>query len=140
MPRPDPREPKFGQEALFAAAEATAEKRVGQVTRGRHSEAMDRSIIAAHSRGLIEDVDEGAATLLRAVGTNADEAERVHDLWALSKLLPGAVELLDRLQMTPAARITDETDAAIVELVDKMQAASAEVDEDDDAPVHHPEV
>ena len=140
MPRPDPREPKFGQDSLFDAPEATGAKLAGQVTRGRHSEAVDRSIIAAHRRGLIEDVDEAAVTLLRAVGTNADEAERVHDLWALSKLLPGAVELLDRLQMTPAARQTDETDAAIVELVDKMQAASAEVDEDDDAPVHHPEV
>ena len=139
MPRPDPREPKFGQESLFDAPEATAAKLAGQVARGRHSEAVDRSIIAAHRRGLIEDVDEAAVTLLRAVGTNADEAERVHDLWALSKLLPGANDLLDRLHMTPAARIT-ETDDALAELVDKMQAAHAEVDDDDDAPVHHPEV
>lgn len=142
MPREDPRAPKFGQESLFDAgggAELAAPKIVGQVTRGRHSEAVDRSIVAAYKRGIIEDVDEAAVTLLRAVGSNADLAEARRDLYTLSKLLPGANELLDRLHMTPDSRVT-ETDEALAELVDKMNQAHAEVDEDDDAQIHHPEV
>ena len=59
MPRPDPRAPKLGQQSLFDA-EPTADKIGGQVTRGRHSEAIDRSIAAAYSKGYIEDVDEAA--------------------------------------------------------------------------------
>ena len=135
MPRPDPRAPKLGQQSLFDV-EATATKVNGQVTRGRHSEAIDRSIHAAYTKGYIEDVDEAAVTLLRAIGTNFDEAERQRDLWAVSKALPGAVDLLDRLHMTPESRVTegeDEMSGLIRELMSAEREATG-----GDTEVHHP--
>lgn len=135
MPRPDPRAPKLGQQSLFDD-EPTATKVNGQVTRGRHSEAIDRSIHAAYSKGYIEDVDEAAVTLLRAIGTNFDEAERQRDLWAVSKALPGAVDLLDRLHMTPESRAVEEENE-MSGLIREMMSAEREAT-GGDAEVHHP--
>ena len=135
MPRPDPRAPKLGQQSLFDD-EPTAAKVNGQVTRGRHSEAIDRSIHAAYTKGYIEDVDEAAVTLLRAIGTNFDEAERQRDLWAVSKALPGAVDLLDRLHMTPESRAVEEENEMSGLIRQMMQVGEEAIG--GDAEVHHP--
>lgn len=131
MPRPDPKAPREGQDALFDAAETATERtdelRRGVVPRGRHSVEVDKALNAAHNRGLIEDVDGAGATLLRAVAANADLAESRHDLWALAKLLPGATDLLRDLHMTPESRQTN-TDAEIAALIEALGKADAETE------------
>ena len=107
MPRPDPKEPGPGQDALF---EATAEKREGQVLRGRHSAAVDRALDAARAAELIGSVDEAAATLLRAGAWSLDAFEAQNKPYGPAKLIDPMVAALREARMTPDSRQTDTDD------------------------------
>lgn len=135
MPRPDPKAPRAGQESLF---EATAEARIGQVLRGRHSDAMDRALSAAAARQITEDVDEGLATVLRSAAWALDSMEKSGHHYGPAKLIPGITEALREAHMTPESRQTD-TDSAIAELLTDLAAVEAEEPADDDAAIHHAE-
>ena len=127
MPRPDPKEPGPGQDALF---EATAQPRAGQVLRGRHSKAVDRALAAARSAELISDVDEAAATLLRAGAWSLDAYEAQNKPYGPSKLMQGMNEALRELHMTPESRGTD-TEGDLAALA--AQLGRIQVDDDDPA-------
>lgn len=134
MPRPDPRTPRTGQDGLFDV-EATAQARLGEVLRGRHSDAMDRAIAAARESEIVTDADEGLTTILRAGAWALDSMEKSNHHYGPSKLIPGLTEALRDAHMTPESRQTD-VDADIAALI----ADLAKMDTDDDhAPVHHAE-
>ena len=133
MPRPDPKAPRVGQESLF---EQVGEARQGQVLRGRHSEAMDRALAAARNAELVDAVDEGLATVLRAGAWSLDVFEAQNKPYGPSKIVQQMTEALREAHMTPEARKTD-TDAAIASLLEDL--ASMDTEADDDAPLPHTE-
>lgn len=133
MPRPDPTAPKAGQDALFDAVELLAERRAGQVLRGRHSIAMDTAIDAARSAEVIGDIDAGITTVLRAGAWALDSMEASTHHYGPAKLIPAITEALRDAHMTPESRKT-ETDTAIHDLLTELGG----IDDDDDAALPHP--
>ena len=132
MARPDPTAPTAGQDALFDAAEFTAERRTGQVLRGRHSKAMDDALAAARAAEVVGDIDGGLSTVLRAGAWALDSMEASNHHYGPAKLIPALTEALRDAHMTPESRAT-ETDDKIAALLEEL----AEID-NDDAPVSDP--
>ncbi|GMV27713.1 MAG: hypothetical protein AMXMBFR58_37440 [Phycisphaerae bacterium] len=132
MPRPDPTAPKAGQSALFDAVELVAERRTGQVLRGRHSIAMDTAIDAARSAEVVGDIDAGLTTVLRAGAWALDSMEASTHHYGPAKLIPALTEALNAAHMTPEARKT-ETDNAIHDLLAELAGADEEAAGDDAA-------
>ncbi|WNO26663.1 terminase small subunit [Gordonia phage Rahul] len=125
MPRPDPREPGAGQESLFEPIESAAQRRAGQLLRGRHSVAMDKAIAAARDAEVLGDIDDGLATVLRAGAWALDSMETSGHHYGPAKLVPAITEALRDAHMTPEARVTD-TDTAIADLLRDLAAAEAD--------------
>lgn len=132
MPRPDPTAPKAGQDALFDTVELVAERRAGQVLRGRHSIAMDKAINAARTAEIVGDLDAGLTTVLRAGAWALDSMEASNHHYGPAKLIPAMTEALRDAHMTPEARKT-ETDNAITELVKELAGLDEETAGDDAA-------
>lgn len=135
MPRPDPRAPREGQDALpIEGLERAAHVREGMVTRGRHSAAIDSALDAARAAELITDVDGAAATTLRATGWALDVMEDRQQSYGPAKLVPAITELLREMRMTPESR-QGGVDEALADLVRDM----GRFDEPSTgtAPVHH---
>lgn len=136
MPRPDPRRPRSGQDALPLddLHELLADPRAGEVLRGRHSQAMDAALDAARDAELIADVDGGAATILRAGAWALDSFEKQDRPYGPAKLVPALTEALRELHMTPESRQTD-VDKSIVDLLADLATVEADapqvVTEDD---------
>lgn len=125
MPRPDPRRPRDGQIDLFEDAPI---KRPDKLTRGRHSEAMDAAIRAAEERDLVDDVDKGILTTLRAGAWALDSLEASEHHYGTAKLLQPLLEVLREARMTPESRQT-ASDDAVAELLKELNS-------DDPAPPH----
>lgn len=134
MPRPDPRAPGAGQSELFEPSEPVGQKRAGQVLRGRHSVAVDAALDAARAQQVVTDVDEAAATLLRAGAWSLDAFEAQNKPYGPSKIIPALTEALRELHMTPESRQTGTTDGAIAELLRDLNTLE---DVNGDATVHH---
>lgn len=124
MPRPDPRAPGAGQSELFEV-EASAVVREGQVTRGRHSDAMDRAIAAASEQHITDDVDEGLTTVLRAGAWALDVMELRNQSYGPSKLIPAITEALREARMTPEAR-QGTLESGIADLLTQLGSADLE--------------
>ena len=135
MPRPDPRAPREGQEALIPL-ERVGEEREGMVLRGRHSDAVDAALQAAQDGGVVTDIDGAAATMLRAAGWALDLHERRGQPYGPAKLLQPVTELLRELNMTPEARKSDADDA-LAELVKQMGGFDDDSASERGASVHH---
>lgn len=128
MPRPDPKAPRAGQESLFST-ETTAERRRGEVLRGRHSQAMDTAIAAARAAEVVGDLDAGLTTVLRAGAWALDSMETSGHHYGPAKLLPGLTEALRDAHMTPESRQTD-TDAALADLLAELGTIDTTADDD----------
>ncbi|MCT1804393.1 hypothetical protein M3B20_01410 [Corynebacterium sanguinis] len=120
MPRPDPKRPREGQLGLF---ESEAVKQPDMVLRGRHSAAMDRAITAATDRDLLDDVDEGILTVLRAAAWSLDSFESQNKPYGPSKLIDPLVNALREAHLTPDSR-AESTDEAIKELLHDLGTAA----------------
>lgn len=133
MPRPDPTRPRAGQLGLF---ETEAVKQPDQVLRGRHSEAMDRALVAAKEQDALGVIDDGLVTVLRAGAWSLDAFESQNKPYGPSKIIEPMVNALREARLTPdsrAAAADDEVKALLEALAD---------DEDDDthtAPAPHTE-
>ncbi|MGV0350261.1 hypothetical protein ACUY2G_04930 [Corynebacterium guaraldiae] len=101
MPRPDPRRPREGQLGLF---EKQAVKEPDMVLRGRHSEAMDRAIIAAQDQDGLAAMDEGLETVLRAGAWALDSFESQNKPYGPTKIIDQMVAALREARMTPDSR------------------------------------
>ncbi|MDK8887597.1 hypothetical protein QP992_00370 [Corynebacterium ulcerans] len=113
MPRPDPRRPREGQIGLF---ESEAIQEPGKVLRGRHSEAMDRSIAAAKAADLIDDIDDGILTVLRSGAWALDALESQNRPYGPAKLIDPMINALREARLTPDSRAV-ATDDAISDLL-----------------------
>lgn len=113
MPRPDPRRPREGQLGLF---EKQAVKEPDMVLRGRHSEAMDRAIIAAQDQDGLAAMDEGLETVLRAGAWALDSFESQNKPYGPTKIIDQMVAALREARMTPESRDV-ATDDEIKELL-----------------------
>lgn len=134
MPRPDPKQPGPGQDALaLDVPEYVAPTRAGVVARGRHSKAMDAAVSAARDAEVIGDIDGGLVTVLRASAWALDSMERSGHHYGPAKLVPAITEALREAHMTPESRQTD-TDSAIADLIASLAGMD---DEGSDAPIHH---
>lgn len=122
MPRPDPRRPREGQEALFAPPTTSDDMRVN---RGRHSNAMTAALHHAHDRGLIDDIDQGLATVLLSGAWALDSFEAQNKPYGPSKMIEPMLNALQAAGMTPDARGT-QTDDHIQDLLERMNAAAME--------------
>lgn len=109
MPRPDPKRPREGQEALF---EAEAVKQPDCVLRGRHSMALDAALDAARENQVIHPIDEGIATVLRAGAWALDTLEKQDRPYGPAKLIPAMTEALTAAHMTPESRKLESEDLA----------------------------
>lgn len=130
MGRPDPRRPRDGQAPLFDG-DALPAVVPGKITRGRHSEAIDRAFASASEGGLLRPEHEALQTVVRATGWALDCFEQQNKPYGPAKLVPAAVEALRELKLTPAAQ-DDETDDKLRELLDAIGQP------DTDAPISHP--
>lgn len=129
MPRPDPRAPGVGQMDIF---EDKAIKNPFKLTRGRHSEAMDRALDAARSHDLVDELDEGLLTLLRSGAWALDVLELENKSWGPAKMIPPMIEALREARLTPDSR-QSASDDAVATLLEELK------DDDDDcttAPPH----
>ena len=124
MPRPDPNAPGPGQGGLFEVQPKARDYRA------RHSAAVDKARAAGRSAELISDVDEAAATLLRAGAWSLDAFEAQNKPYGPSKLMQGMNEALRELHMTPESRGTD-TEGDLAALA--AQLGQIQVDDDDPA-------
>lgn len=116
MPRPDPRRPRAGQLGIF---EEQAVKKPDQVLRGRHSEAMDRAIIAAQDQDALSPIDEGLQTVLRAGAWSLDVFESQNKPYGPTKIIDGMVAALREARMTPDSRDV-ATDDEIKDLLHEL--------------------
>lgn len=116
MPRPDPRRPRAGQLGIF---EEQAVKKPDQVLRGRHSEAMDRAIIAAQDQDALSPIDEGLQTVLRAGAWSLDVFESQNKPYGPTKIIDGMVAALREARMTPDSRDV-ATDDEIKDLLNEL--------------------
>ncbi|MFJ1461010.1 hypothetical protein [Nocardia sp. N2S4-5] len=132
MPRPDPRAPQDGQAAMFDA-EVLPSVVPGRVTRGRHSEAIDRAFVAASDADLLRPEHEALQTVVRSVGWALDCFEQQNKPYGPAKLVPAAVEALRELCLTPAAQ-ADATDDDLRTLLDEIARPTTG---DADAPLPH---
>lgn len=118
MARPDPRRPRDGQAPLFDGETLPAAV-PGKITRGRHSEAIDRAFAAATEADLLRPEHEALQTIVRSTGWALDCFEQQNKPYGPAKLVPAAVEALRELKLTPAAQ-EDETDDKLRELLDAI--------------------
>ena len=116
MPRPDPRRPRAGPLGIF---EEQAVKKPDQVLRGRHSEAMDRAIIAAQDQDALSPIDEGLQTVLRAGAWSLDVFESQNKPYGPTKIIDGMVAALREARMTPDSRDV-ATDDEIKDLLHEL--------------------
>ena len=116
MPRPDPRRTRAGQLGIF---EEQAVKKPDQVLRGRHSEAMDRAIIAAQDQDALSPIDEGLQTVLRAGAWSLDVFESQNKPYGPTKIIDGMVAALREARMTPDSRDV-ATDDEIKDLLHEL--------------------
>lgn len=120
MPRPDPRRPREGQEALFPPP-TNADDML--INRGRHSTAMASALDRAKQDGLLADVDDGLATVLLAGAWALDSFEAQNKPYGPSKMMEPMLNALQAAGMTPDARGT-QTDNHIQELLERMNVAA----------------
>ena len=116
MPRPDPRRPRAGQLGIF---EEQAVKKPDQVLRGRHSEAMDRAIMAAQDQDALSAIDEGFQTVLSAGAWSLDVFESQNKPYVPTKIIDGMVAALREARMTPDSRDV-ATDDEIKDLLHEL--------------------
>lgn len=116
MPRPDPKRPREGQDALF---DTVAVQLPDKVLRGRHSEAVDRAIAAAAAQGAVDDVDDALLTVVRAGAWALDAFEAQNKPYGPSKILDPMVAALREARMTPDSRVA-ATDDSIKELLSEL--------------------
>lgn len=116
MPRPDPRRPRAGQLGIF---EEQAVKEPDQVLRGRHSEAMDRALMAAQDQDALSAIDEGLQTVLRAGAWSLDVFESQNKPYGPTKIIDGMVAALREARMTPDSRDV-ATDDEIKDLLHEL--------------------
>lgn len=126
MPRKNPRRPREGQEALFAPPTSNDDM---LVNRGRHANAMGAALTQAHEQGLIDDIDQGLATVLLAGAWALDSFEAQNKPYGPSKMIEPMLNALTAACMTPQAR-GSETDDHIQELLQRMQSAALEPHEE----------
>jgi hypothetical protein len=118
MPRPDPRAPHDGQIDLF---ENSPIKRPDKLLRGRHSEAIDRSIAAARRSDLVDELDDALLTVIRHCGWALDALESQNRPYGAAKLVGPVVEALTAARLTPDARASatsSAVDQLLMELAD----------------------
>ena len=116
MSRPDPRRPRAGQLGIF---EEQAVKEPDHVLRGRHSEAMDRAIMAAQDQDALSPIDEGLQTVLRAGAWSLDVFESQNKPYGPTKIIDGMVAALREARMTPDSRDV-ATDDEIKDLLHEL--------------------
>lgn len=116
MGRPDPRAPGENQIDLF---ENKPVRNPNNLTRGRHSEAMDTAIEAARSRELVDDIDKGLLTVLRSGAWALDVLELENRPYGPAKLINPMVEALREAHLTPESR-AQETNDAVSTLLNKL--------------------
>ena len=116
MPRPDPHRPRAGQLGIF---EEQAVKEPDHVLRGRHSEAMDRAIMAAQDQDALSAIDEGLQTVLRAGAWSLDVFESQNKPYGPTKIIDGMVAALREARMTPDSRDV-ATDDEIKDLLHEL--------------------
>lgn len=121
MPRLDPRRPRDGQEPLF---DRPTTKESIEIDGGRHSRAMASALDAARDSDLIQEVDEGLATVLMSGAWALDKFEAHGQPYGPSKTIQPMVEGLREAKMTPDSRQT-QTEDKIEELVRDLAAAEA---------------
>ena len=122
MARPDPNRPRAGQLGLF---ENEAVKQPDQVLRGRHSDAMDRALLAAQEQDALSAIDDGLVTVLRAAAWSLDAFEAQNKPYGPSKLIDPMVNALREARLTPDSR------AAAAD--DEVKALLEALNDDDDA-------
>lgn len=128
MPRPDPRAPRAGQDALFDG-DALPVAKPGHIVRGRHSEAVDRAFSSATEGGLLRPEHEALQTFVRGCAWALDSFEGSNLPYGPAKLVPAAVEALRELNLTPAQQ-ADETDDKLRELLDDIGKPSTDAPTD----------
>ncbi|AEX42486.1 hypothetical protein [Corynebacterium diphtheriae] len=116
MPRPDPKRPREGQIGLF---ESEAVQEPGKVLRGRHSDAMDRSIAAAKAADLVDEIDDGILTVLRSGAWALDALESQNKPYGPAKLIDPLINALREARLTPDSRAV-ATDDAINQLMTEL--------------------
>lgn len=132
MPRPDPKAPRAGQDSLFDLSDAVAEKRAGELRRGRISNDTDKALSAAVRLGLVRDVHLALVAVARHNAWAMDTFESENKPYGSAKVAPAQLEVLRELGLTPAAE--QGGDDAFAQLIAEMNALDTS---NDDTPIPH---
>lgn len=116
MGRPDPRAPGDNQGDLF---ENVPIYRENKLVRGRHSDAMDSAIAAARDSAIVDTIDDGLLTVLRAGAWALDSLEAQNRPYGPAKILNPLVDALREAHMTPDSRAAATNDA-VSQLIEEL--------------------
>lgn len=125
MPRPDPRRPRQGQEALFPSPTSKDDMRLDQ---GRHQLAFNDALNHAYDAGHITDTDGALASTLMGAAWALDAFESQNKPYGPTKIIDQVVNALREAKMTPESR-GDATDEALAELLQGLAEPDGEVDD-----------
>lgn len=98
---------------------------------GRHTESMNKALDAARAADMVDDIDDGLATVLRAGAWALDEMEATGSQYGPAKVIGPMIEALREAHMTPDSRQM-AADDAVTELLREF----AEDDSDTEVPHH----
>lgn len=118
MPRPDPRRPREGQEALFPAPTTGDDMRLGTA---RHQAAFHDALNEAYDRGTMDAMDGALASTLMAGAWALDSFEAQNKPYGPSKLIDPILNALRAACMTPDTRPDDGQDT-LAELLREISA------------------
>lgn len=107
MPRPNPRRPREGQDALFPAPTTSDDMRLGTA---RHQAAFHAALDEAHDRGEIDAMDGALASTLMAGAWALDSFEAQNKPYGPSKIIDPILNALRAAHMTPDTRVSDTED------------------------------
>ncbi|MFW0790094.1 hypothetical protein [Gordonia sp. CPCC 205333] len=126
MPRPNPADPKEGQDALFGPSPApkpnAGGKMSGGLPEGDATTAMRRSLAFAQTEGGHTPMDEGSGEVLIAYARAVDGAVKHGTPYVLGKIGQPLVDLLGAMHMTPDSRDDTAGTEAIAALVAELGA------------------
>lgn len=116
----------FGDLGNFGELAAPRELRTG-----RHTESMNKALDAARAADMVDDIDDGLATMLRAGAWALDEMEATGSQYGPAKIISPMIEALREAHMTPDSRQM-AADDAVTELLREF------AEDDSDTEVPHP--
>ena len=102
-----------------------------KIRTGRHTESMNKALDAARVADMVDDIDDGLATVLRAGAWALDEMEATGSQYGPAKVIGPMIEALREAHMTPDSRQM-AADDAVTELLREF------AEDDSDTEVPHP--